>query len=267
MIVIRDVWKRYGKQQVLSGINLEIATGETIVILGRSGVGKSVLLKHIIGITKPDQGSIDIDGVTLSDLEGPALYQAVRNMGMLFQSSALFDSMTIAENTAFYLVQHPDLKTSQINSSQEIQKRVDEALKMVGLQGTQNKMPSELSGGMKKRAALARLIAYRPSILLYDEPTTGLDPITAMHINELIVSTQKELQATSIVVTHDIASALYVADRLSLIEEGKIVHTAAPDVFLQIDDPIIAFLRRTVTEDPRTFREKKIAFADNAHLQ
>ncbi len=255
MITVKDLSKRYGKLQVLDHLNLEVETGETLVILGRSGVGKSVLLKHIIGITKPDIGIIDIDGVRITDLSGPELYQAVRHMGMLFQGSALFDSMNIYENTAFYLKQNgtPD---GQKYAKSALDDLVAHALEMVGLEDTQNKMPSELSGGMKKRAALARLIVYRPSVILYDEPTTGLDPITAMTINELIVKTQHELKATSIVVTHDIICSLFVGDRLALHKDGKIAYIAEPEAFLQIDDPIIAFLRKTIHENPQTFRKE-----------
>jgi phospholipid/cholesterol/gamma-HCH transport system ATP-binding protein len=249
MIKIRNLWKKYGKNQVLAGLDLDVNTGETIVILGRSGMGKSVLLKHIIGISKPDQGTIDVDDVRISDLSGPDLYKAVFNMGMLFQGAALFDSMNVEENTAFFLNEH------HRGSKDEIRQRVKEALAMVDLAGTEKKMPSELSGGMRKRAALARLIVYRPSLLLYDEPTTGLDPITAMQINELIVKTQKELKGTSIVVTHDILSALYVGDRLALIKDGKIAYLADPDSFLKIEDPIIEFLRKTISQDPRKFKE------------
>lgn len=255
MIVIRNLWKRYGKLQVLAGLDLDIKEGETLVILGRSGVGKSVLIKHIVGITQPDAGFIEVGGVRISDLKGAALYKAIKDMGMLFQGAALFDSMTVGENVAFYLEQHEDPHTGKRCSRAEIKERVREALSMVGLEGTEEKMPSELSGGMRKRAGLARLIVYRPHIILYDEPTTGLDPITADQINALIVKTQKELHATSIVVTHDIVSALYVGDRLALIEDGKIVHSADPDTFMKIDHPIINFMRKTITEDPRTLRK------------
>lgn len=243
MIEIRNLKKSFKKSKVLDGVDLKIQNGETLVILGRSGTGKSVLLKHIIGITKPDDGTIDIDGNRISDLSGPELYKAVINMGMLFQGAALFDSMNVEENTGFFLNQHGDTATGAKLSEQEIKDRVSHALEMVGLAGTQQKMPSELSGGMRKRAALARLIVYRPSIILYDEPTTGLDPITSMQINELIVKTQHELKATSIVVTHDILSALHVADRLALLDQGKIVHIAEPEAFMKIDNPIIEFLR------------------------
>jgi len=258
MIKIRNLWKKYGKLQVLAGTDLDIQTGETIVVLGRSGVGKSVLLKHIIGISKPDDGTIDVDDVRVTDLSQSQLYvnKAIKTMGMLFQGAALFDSMNVEQNVGFYLHQNGDPKTGKFCSKQELADIVAHALEMVGLEGTQKKMPSELSGGMRKRAGLARLICYRPSILLYDEPTTGLDPITAMQINELIVKTQQELKATSVVVTHDILSALYVADRLALLKEGKIAHIADCDSFMEIDDDIIAFLRKMISQDPRSFRKR-----------
>ena len=255
MIDIHDLWKAFDGKEVLKGLTLKVNKGETLVILGRSGVGKSVLLKHIIGINHSDQGYIEVDGVRVSDLHGEKRYQATRNMGMLFQGAALFDSMNIEDNVGFYLKQHGNLETNKKYSKSEISDRVDEALRMVDLEGTQKKMPSDLSGGMR-RAGLARLIVYRPEYLLYDEPTTGLDPITAMQINELIVKTQEELKATSIVVTHDIISALYVGDRLALHKDGRIAYVDAPDPFLKIDDPIIEFLRKTISEDPRNFRRK-----------
>ncbi|HSX10918.1 MAG TPA: ATP-binding cassette domain-containing protein [Chlamydiales bacterium] len=248
MIRIQNLWKRYGKNDILKGLNLEVRRGEILVILGRSGVGKSVLLRHIIGIEKPDQGTIEVDGVMITSLKKNQIYQAVKNMGMLFQGSALFDSMNIEENTAFYLKQHGDALTKKKFSPEMIQQKVQNALAMVGLEGTEHKMPSDLSGGMRKRAGLARLIVYRPSILLYDEPTTGLDPITAQQINELIVKTQDELKGTSIVVTHDIHSALYIADRLALHQDGQIVHVAEPEEFMKIDNPIINFLRENLKQ-------------------
>ena len=254
MIKVNHLWKSYEENEVLKGLSLDIYDGETLVILGRSGVGKSVLLKHLIGLTKPDRGSIDIDDVRITDLIGASLYQALHNMGMLFQGSALFDSMNIEENTGFYLRQHGNRETGKSYTKAELADTVAEALEMVGLEGTQNMMPSELSGGMKKRAALARLIVYRPKILLYDEPTTGLDPMTAMHINELIVKIQRELKGTSIVVTHDIVSALFVGDRLALHKDGKIAYIGDPDTFVQIDDPEIKFLYKLITEDPRTLK-------------
>lgn len=256
MIQIRNLWKRFGKLQVLAGLDLDIQDGETLVIVGPSGIGKSVLLKHIIGLLKPDDGTVDVDGVRITDLEGPELFKAVQNMGMLFQGSALFDSMNVEENIAFYLKQHGDVSTHHKLNKAEISERVAHALELVGLQGTQKKLPSELSGGMRKRAALARVIVYRPKIVLYDEPTTGLDPIIAMQINELIVKTKEELKATSVVVTHDMFSALYVGDRLALIRDGKIAQLADPDNFLKIDDPLIKFLYYTISQDPRKLKEK-----------
>jgi len=246
MIRIRNLWKRYGDNDVLSGLNLDVNENEILVILGRSGVGKSVLLRHIIGIEKPDQGSIEIGDVQISHLKKHDLFRAMRSMGMLFQGSALFDSMTIEENTAFYLRQHGNPHTSKPFTDIEIHEQVNEALKKVGLDGTQKKMPSDLSGGMRKRAGLARLLVYRPSILLYDEPTTGLDPITAQQITDLILQTQKELKGTSIIVTHDIALALRISSRLALQRDGKIAFIANPKEFMQINDPIINFLRESL---------------------
>jgi phospholipid/cholesterol/gamma-HCH transport system ATP-binding protein len=256
MIKIDDLCKHYDTLKVLDHLNLEVLPGETLVILGRSGVGKSVLLKHIIGIIKPDSGSITIDGTSITELEGPGLYEAVRNMGMLFQGSALFDSMNVEENVGFAIAQQGERTKDREYTKRELQQMVAQALEMVGLEGIQHKMPSELSGGMRRRVALARLIIYRPTFLFYDEPTTGLDPITAMAINQLIVKTQEELQATSVVVTHDLLCALHVGDRLALHEDGRIIYIAEPALFLEIDHPIISFLKRTITQNPTTFRKR-----------
>lgn len=251
MIRVRNLWKRYGAVDILKGLNLDAKKGEILVILGRSGVGKSVLLRHIIGIEKPDQGSIEVDGIEITKCKKNEIYRHVKDMGMLFQGSALFDSMNIEENTAFYLKQHGDPVTKKPFAPEVIHAKVKEALAMVGLEGTEKKLPSDLSGGMRKRAGLARLIVYRPSILLYDEPTTGLDPITAQQINELIVQTQNDLKGTSIVVTHDIHSALFIADRLALHKDGQLAYLADPETFMKIDDPIINFLRQNLSEKIR----------------
>lgn len=234
MIKAKDLWKSYGSLQVLKGLTLEILDGEVLVILGRSGVGKSVLLRQIIGIERPDKGCVEIDGVNISYMNQMERLKKTPPMGMLFQGAALFDSMTVGENVAFFLRQHERNLTEKV-----IRERVAIALKSVGLEGVQDKMPSDLSGGMRKRAALARVIIYHPRIILYDEPTTGLDPITAMQINELINQAQKELGPTSVVVTHDIRSAMEVGDRIAFHHEGKILHVAPKADFMKIDDPLL----------------------------
>lgn len=252
MIHVHEVWKRYGKLEVLKGLSLDIFDGETLVILGRSGVGKSVLLKQIIGLEAPDKGYVEVDGKQVTDLTARTARPHLKPMGMLFQGAALFDSLDVGQNTAFYLLQHyPNLSES------EVKDRVAHALQMVGLEGTERKMPSELSGGMRKRAALARLIVYRPQIILYDEPTTGLDPITSMQINDLINQTKKELNATSIVVTHDIRSALEVGDRLAFHSEGKIAQVAPKSEFLQIDDPLLHEFFNNAIIDKRELEKYK----------
>ncbi len=243
MIKIKNLWKSFNGLKVLKGLDLEVETGETVVILGRSGVGKSVLLKQILGLQQPDSGSVEVDGIEISSLK-ESERSKLTHMGMLFQGSALFDSMNVEENTAFFLREHGDLETGKPFPEAKIQEKVKAALKMVGLEGTQKVMPSDLSGGMRKRAGIARLIVYRPKLLLYDEPTTGLDPITANQINDLILVTQKELHATSIVVTHDLQSAMIVGDRLAFHHDGKIRQLAKKEDFLQIDDPELqAFLK------------------------
>lgn len=244
MITVNNIWKTFGEKPVLRGLSLKIHLGETLVIVGRSGVGKSIFLKHLIGIEKPDSGTIDIDNTRVSELYGNKLYETMRTMGMLFQESALFDSMTVEENVAFHLKQHGNPLTAKPYSSTEIQERVSDALEMVGLVGSQRKMPEELSGGMKKRVGIARLLAYRPKYLLYDEPTAGLDPLTAMQINDVIIRTKKEMNVTSIVVTHDMFSALYIGDRLALAEEGTIACADKPEKFLQSSHPTIVTLKK-----------------------
>jgi len=220
MIQIENLWKSYKEVAVLKGITLHIPAHKKLIIMGRSGVGKSVLLRHICGLEKPDSGTVDVDGIRISELSQNDLYQHMKNFGMLFQSSALFDSMTVEENVAFYFKEHGTQNGEMCSS--ELSDRVADALFQVGLAGFQKKMPSELSGGQKRRAALARLIIYGPKVMLYDEPTTGLDPITAMQINELIDKTHEKLQATTVIVTHDLQSALFLGDLFALHHNGQI---------------------------------------------
>lgn len=234
MIKVVNLKKSYGKLQVLKDLNLEIFDNETLVILGRSGVGKSVLLRQIIGIESPDSGYVEVNGVDISKMTTSERYKNTVKMGMLFQGAALFDSMNVGENTAFYLTEHETNLTAD-----EIKKRTSEALTNVGLEGMEDKMPSDLSGGMRKRAALARLINYDPEILLYDEPTTGLDPITAMHINDLIIKNQKDHNRTCVVVTHDVVSAFKVGHRIAFHHDGRIIHIAPKAEFMKIDDPLL----------------------------
>jgi phospholipid/cholesterol/gamma-HCH transport system ATP-binding protein len=233
MIRIVGVHKSFGEKKVLEGVDLDIAKGETMVILGQSGSGKTVLLKLLVGILKPDQGKIFVDGIEMTALGPDGIQKAMRRFGMLFQGGALFDSMTVAENVAFGLERHSDLAPDRIRD------RVRESLELVGLRGVEHLMPHELSGGMKKRVGLARAIAYRPEIILYDEPSTGIDPIRADAINELILLLQKEICVTSVVITHDIVSSYKVADRIALLYKGRIVETGTPDEIRDSENPIV----------------------------
>ena len=222
MISIRGLRKLLGGRAVLDGVDLDIPTGCTMVILGRSGTGKSVLLKNIIGLMHPDAGSIEVDDQDIVGLNEQDLNRVRIRFGMLFQSGALFDSMTVGENIALPLREHTALKAA------EIQHRVAERLDWVGLPGIEETKPSSLSGGMRKRVALARAIAMDPAYILYDEPTTGLDPIMSDVINRLIRSLQRRIGVTSIVVTHDLHSAMQVGDRLAMLHEGRMVFTGTP---------------------------------------
>jgi len=216
VIKVRGLWKSFGDLEVLRGVDLTVQNGETMVVLGASGCGKSVLLKHVIGLLKPDRGSIVIEGQEITGLESHELKELRMSYGMVFQGAALFDSMTVGENVGLPLKEHRSIR------GDELSEIVEKKLRMVGLAGVAEKWPSELSGGMKKRVALARAIALDPDIILYDEPTTGLDPIMAEQINELIRALQREVNATSIVVTHDLHSAKFTGDKIALMHEGRI---------------------------------------------
>lgn len=233
MIVITELWKNFGGNQVLKGINIQINKGEVFVIIGRSGCGKSVLLKHIIGILKPDRGKVEVFGQEIAKLSESKLNEIRMKFGMLFQGAALFDSLTVRENVGFFLDEHTKL------NNETISKIVSEKLKLVGLPGIENLMPCDLSGGMRKRVGLARAIVMEPEIILYDEPTTGVDPVMATAINELIKNLQSKLSLTSIVVTHDIVSAYQIADRVAMLYDGKIIEVGTPDEIKNTKNPIV----------------------------
>lgn len=233
MIEVKNLHKSFGSQRVLNGVNLRIEKGEAVVIIGASGGGKSVLLKHIIGLSSPDSGEVLVDGQNIACLNERKLIEVRRKFGMLFQSAALFDSMTVEENVGFVLRREGKL------SSSEVSRKVDEALEMVELSGTGHKKPAELSGGMRKRVGLARAIVYQPEILVYDEPTTGLDPIVSDSIDLLIIRVVERLKVTSIVVTHDMRSTRRVGKRILMLHEGKIHVTGTPEEIFNSKDPLV----------------------------
>lgn len=232
-VEFRDVRKAYGPKAVLQGADLKVYRGEVLVILGGSGTGKSVTLRHMLGLEAPDGGSVLVEEEDITDLPEEALYRVRMKFGMLFQSGALFDSMTVFENIAFPLREHTDM------SNEEITRAVQEKLELVDLPGTEHLMPVDLSGGMKKRVGLARSIVLDPKMILYDEPTTGLDPITAQKINELIIDLQSKLNVTSVVVTHDIQSAFSVGDRIAFLHQGVFEWVGGMDAARNSDHPIL----------------------------
>ena len=233
MIEVRNLQKSFGTSKILDGVSFRIENGESVVIIGRSGGGKSVLLKHLVGLLQPDSGEVLIDGENIGPMNERQLLRVRKKFGMVFQGAALFDSMTVAENVGFAFRNHQHLTAG------EIAKRVAAALEMVDLPGTQNRKPAELSGGMRKRVGLARAIVYEPQIVLYDEPTTGLDPIVSDSIDKLMIRVRDHLKVTSIVVTHDMRSARRVANRVVMLHEKKIYATAAPEEFFTSSDPVV----------------------------
>ena len=233
MIVIENLHKSFGDSKVLRGVNLKIEKGKTFVIIGRSGCGKSVLIKHIIGILKPDKGRILINGRDITKLDERGLNEVRKKFGMLFQGAALFDSLTVEENVSFGLRRHTNL------NREETRRIVNEKLGLVGLARNGFLKPAELSGGMKKRVGLARAIAMDPEIVLYDEPTTGVDPIMGDAINELIIELHDKLKITSIAVTHDMASAYKIADRIAMLYDGKIIEVGTPKEIKNTENPIV----------------------------
>lgn len=233
MIVLEEVHKSFRSQRVLDGLSLEIPGGKITVLLGRSGSGKSVTLKHIIGLVKPDAGRVLVDGEDITTLDAAALNRVRRKFGVLFQDGALFDSMNVFENIAFPLVEHAHLKPAEVRA------RVEEALEAVSLHHMEAKMPAELSGGMRKRVGLARAIVLKPSIILYDEPTSGLDPLLTDNINELILQTQQKFNLTNFIISHDVNAALRIADKIAVLYEGKILEEGTPDQIRESANPFV----------------------------
>jgi len=232
-IAVIDLWKSFAGRNVLCGINLEVARGESFVIVGGSGAGKSVLLKHIIGLIAPDRGNIIVDGEDLTQSAPARCLEIRRKFGMSFQEGALFDSMNVFENIAFPLRRHTAM------SEGEIAERVRECLALVHLEGVETKATNELSGGMRRRVGFARAIALQPEILLFDEPNTGLDPITAGVVDSVIVEMREHLAVTMVTITHDMKSAFRIADRVAMLRAGQIVADASPEVFRSLPDPYI----------------------------
>jgi phospholipid/cholesterol/gamma-HCH transport system ATP-binding protein len=233
MIAVRDLHKAIADQQILRGVELDVPVGETLVIIGRSGGGKSVLLKHLIGLMQPDTGEIWVAGKNIIGMTERQLTAIRQKVGILFQSGALFDSMTVEENIAF------PLREAGMRDGKAMRASVNEVLEVVELEGENTKMPENLSGGMRKRVGLARAIIRRPSCVLYDEPTSGLDPVVSDSINRLIRRLQERFQMTSVVVTHDMKSAMHVADRIAYLHEGRVYFHGTPAELEKCDDPII----------------------------
>ena len=233
VIRVRNLHRAFNGQPVLTGVDLDVPHGGTTVVIGRSGIGKSVLLKHIIGLMKPDEGQIWIDGEDVTPLPIKEMDHVRRKFGMLFQNAALFDSMNVFDNVAFPLREHTRLDRG------ELEDRVREKLRLVGLDGAEHKMPSELSGGMRKRVGLARAIALAPPIILYDEPTTGLDPILCDTIDRLIMRMQEELDVTSVVISHDIEGAFKIGDRIAMLHDGRIRASGTPEEIRNTEDPVV----------------------------
>lgn len=241
MIEIKSLHKSFGSNKVLRGVDLSINEGESLAIIGRSGCGKSVLLKHIVGLLKPDEGFVKVEGEIVHQMNATQMYKMRQKFGFLFQGAALFDSMTVEENIALALIENQ----SQI-SKKQIDEIVDEKLLLVGLPGIQQLKPSELSGGMKKRVGLARALVTNPKYILYDEPTTGLDPVMSDAIDDLIKSLNEKLSVTSIIVTHDMFSVKNTADKIAMMNEGQIYFVGTPDELLNSRDPVVQkFIQRT----------------------
>ncbi len=237
-IDVVNLSKAFGPKVVLSNVNLQVEEGESLVVLGGSGTGKTVLLRNIMGLLTPDAGHVAVDGKIIAQLDRPGLFEVRKHIGMCFQMAALFDSMTVFENIAFSLRRHTDMKP------QEVRSRVEECLSMVGMKGTDKLKPSELSGGMKRRVGFARAISLKPKILLFDEPTTGLDPVMTDVIGRVILDLKHELGVTTITITHDLKSAFEIADRIALLFRGEVISLETPEDFRKDPNPVVQqFLR------------------------
>ncbi|MEA2601620.1 MAG: phospholipid/cholesterol/gamma-HCH transport system ATP-binding protein [Acidobacteriota bacterium] len=248
-IRIRDLHKAFGSKVVLDGVDVDIAPAESLVIIGGSGTGKSVLLKHIIGLLKPDSGTVEVDGQAVEKLGNREITEFRRKFGMSFQEGALFDSMTVWQNVAFPLQRLTKMSHSEIGD------RVEECLTMVRLEGVGEKLPSQLSGGMRRRVGFARSVAHTPEILLFDEPTTGLDPVTTALIGEVILDLSDRLKTTTVTITHDMESAFLIGDRIAMLHQGKIIAEAPPEEFQRLDDPRVQQFIHGKAEGPLSEEE------------
>lgn len=232
-IDIQDLHKSFGGEEVLRGLSLSIPAGKTTVIIGKSGQGKSVLLKHLIGLLRPDRGQVRVDGQDMTQLSAAELNRLRRRFGLVFQDAALFDYLTVEENVAFPLFEHSDLSDAAIAA------RVREKLRLVGLEEALRKTPAQLSGGMRKRVGIARALVLDPEVLLYDEPTTGLDPIIGDQITELMYATQRRSPLTSVVISHNLSTTFRIADRIAMLSEGRIVAVGGPEEFRRSNHPLV----------------------------
>lgn len=246
MIRVHDLHKTFGRQRVLRGLSLEVATGETMVVIGRSGGGKSVLLKHLIGLLHPDSGTIMVDGTDTTQLRGSALDRVRERYGVVFQGGALFDSMSVFDNVAFPLREKTRLGVAEIGE------RVEEKLEQVGLAGMGHKNPAEISGGMRKRVAIARALVTEPQVVFFDEPTTGLDPILVNTIHHLIVELHRKFRFTAVMVSHEIPEIFRIADRVAMLHDGVIVESGTPDAIQASTNPVVQqFIHGDIEGMPR----------------
>jgi phospholipid/cholesterol/gamma-HCH transport system ATP-binding protein len=248
MIEIRDLHKSFADKKVLQGVDLDIETGQTTTVIGGSGSGKSVLFKHIIGLMKPDAGTILVDGEDITKMKESDLYGMVAKFGLVFQSGALFDSMSVGKNVAFGIHNKKDMTAADLDAV------IEHSLNQVGLSDVTHLLPAELSGGMKKRVAIARVIAKKPQIIMFDEPTTGLDPIMADIINDLIIKVTDNKGITSIVITHDMTSAYKISDKIAVLYEGRIIETGSPDEIRKTNNAVVRQFIEGKAEGPIKIR-------------